>query len=183
MRVVCYLLGQACVLGNCALRPFASFRSLGSRRALSLTHPPPPATARQLDSASERQFQGTGLGLAVSSQLSAQLGGRLEGSSAGLAKGATFTLFLPLVDPPPRPARLEEGEGWDKAPAGVFATTIRSAQSTTGRHGAWSRRDARKSGLVRVARVYHTPLIANPPFRLPTVVWQISIVPGSRVPM
>lgn len=51
----------------------------------------------QLDSASDRKFEGAGLGLAICSKLAAALSGRLECHSAGLGRGATFRLLLPLA--------------------------------------------------------------------------------------
>lgn len=49
------------------------------------------------DSAEVRARSGTGLGLHVAAELARGLGGRLEASSAGLGRGSTFVLTLPIV--------------------------------------------------------------------------------------
>jgi len=49
------------------------------------------------DSTDVRARSGTGLGLHVAAELARWLGGRLEASSAGVGRGATFVLTLPLM--------------------------------------------------------------------------------------
>jgi PAS domain S-box-containing protein len=55
----------------------------------------------QGDSSITRTFGGLGLGLAISKALVDQHGGTLAGVSAGRGKGATFTVTLDTVPPPP----------------------------------------------------------------------------------
>jgi CheY-like chemotaxis protein len=59
---------------------------------------------RQADSTSTRTQKGLGLGLAITRHLVELHGGSIEASSAGEAKGATFTVNLPLLLNPARPA-------------------------------------------------------------------------------
>ncbi|MBK8048228.1 MAG: PAS domain S-box protein [Anaerolineales bacterium] len=55
----------------------------------------------QLDSALARQFEGTGLGLALVKRLAMQHGGDVRVESAGIVgEGSTFTLVLPYTDTP-----------------------------------------------------------------------------------
>jgi len=49
---------------------------------------------RQADSRAASR-QGTGLGLSISRSLAAKMGGRIEASSPGVGRGATFTLTMP----------------------------------------------------------------------------------------
>jgi signal transduction histidine kinase len=53
---------------------------------------------RQADMTSTRQHGGLGLGLSIVRQLVELHGGSIEASSAGLGKGATFTVNLPLAE-------------------------------------------------------------------------------------
>ena len=54
----------------------------------------------QADSSITRQYGGTGLGLALSRHYCRMMGGQITVDSAGLGKGSTFTIRLPLtVDP------------------------------------------------------------------------------------
>ena len=55
---------------------------------------------RQENSASTREFGGLGLGLAIVKHLTELHNGRVTVASAGLGKGATFTVELPLMDLP-----------------------------------------------------------------------------------
>ncbi len=60
----------------------------------------------QADVTVTRQFGGLGLGLAIAKAAVDGHGGRLRAESAGLGKGATFTVDLPLVDEGKNPANL-----------------------------------------------------------------------------
>lgn len=51
---------------------------------------------RQADASSTRRYGGLGLGLAISRQLVEMHGGRIEAQSAGMGRGATFVVSLPL---------------------------------------------------------------------------------------
>jgi signal transduction histidine kinase len=55
---------------------------------------------RQADSATTRRFGGLGLGLAIAKQLVEMHGGHVEARSAGVGKGATFVVTLPLSGSP-----------------------------------------------------------------------------------
>src|SRR6185503_6008843 len=50
-----------------------------------------------------RRFGGLGLGMAISSALVGQLGGRLSAKSDGLGKGSQFTITFPSTDQAPSP--------------------------------------------------------------------------------
>lgn len=53
---------------------------------------------QQADGSTSRQYGGTGLGLTISRELAAQLGGRIDLEST-FGKGSTFTLVLPIGKP------------------------------------------------------------------------------------
>jgi CheY-like chemotaxis protein len=57
---------------------------------------------RQADARFDRAQGGLGLGLAIAKQLVELHGGTIEASSAGIGRGATFTIRLPCVDGPDR---------------------------------------------------------------------------------
>jgi signal transduction histidine kinase len=59
---------------------------------------------RQADSSSTRRHGGLGLGLAIVRRLVAMHGGRVEAASGGRDRGATFTVWLPLLADDARPA-------------------------------------------------------------------------------
>src|SRR6185295_151505 len=75
---------------------------------------------RQADSSSTRPHGGLGVGLALVKDLVELHGGHVRAESPGEDKGATFTVELPLADPPPEavdPPKAE-GEG-ERALAGI----------------------------------------------------------------
>ena len=51
----------------------------------------------QLETATIKQFQGTGLGLALTKQLVELHGGTIEAASLGEGQGSTFTVHLPIA--------------------------------------------------------------------------------------
>ncbi|PSB18834.1 PAS domain S-box protein [Phormidesmis priestleyi ULC007] len=66
---------------------------------------------RQEDASTTRQYGGLGLGLAIVRQLVEAHGGTIAADSQGEGQGATFTVWLPLLDAEP------EGSQSDKSPA------------------------------------------------------------------
>jgi PAS domain S-box-containing protein len=69
---------------------------------------------RQSDASSQRAYGGLGLGLAIVQTLVEMHGGRVAAASEGEGRGATFTVWLPLLEP------RQAGTGpADRQPAGV----------------------------------------------------------------
>lgn len=71
---------------------------------------------RQADSSSTRQHGGLGLGLSIARHLVDLHGGTIEAASAGMGRGATFTVRLPVGVPAEEP-RSERGVSARGAPA------------------------------------------------------------------
>jgi CheY-like chemotaxis protein len=75
-------------------------------------------TFRQGDASTTRSHGGLGLGLSIARRLVEMHGGRIEAMSEGKARGATFTVTLPVVSLSPRAA----------APSPLPATTLRAGR-------------------------------------------------------
>ncbi|WP_265596331.1 HAMP domain-containing sensor histidine kinase [Verrucomicrobium sp. BvORR106] len=56
------------------------------------------------DTSTTRRHDGLGLGLSIVKHLVELHGGSIQAASEGLGKGATFTVTLPIITPPDRPA-------------------------------------------------------------------------------
>ncbi|WP_198141230.1 sensor histidine kinase [Verrucomicrobium spinosum] len=56
------------------------------------------------DTGTTRRHDGLGLGLSIVKHLVELHGGSIQAASDGLGKGATFTVWLPIITPPARPA-------------------------------------------------------------------------------
>jgi PAS domain S-box-containing protein len=72
---------------------------------------------RQGDASSTRRHAGLGLGLAIVKNLVEMQGGVVHATSAGLEKGATFTVRLPLAPQEPREVRVAGNGHGHTAPA------------------------------------------------------------------
>ena len=55
----------------------------------------------QVDASMTRRHGGLGLGLAIARQIVVAHGGSIEAHSEGAGRGASFTVTLPAIDPPP----------------------------------------------------------------------------------
>src|SRR5262249_5619529 len=63
---------------------------------------------RQADSSPSRSYQGLGLGLAISRHLVESHGGVIRAESAGVGKGATMTVLLPVPPLADEPSKADE---------------------------------------------------------------------------
>jgi PAS domain S-box-containing protein len=73
----------------------------------------------QVDSSTTRTHHGLGIGLAIARQVAEAHGGTVEGFSAGLNQGSTFTLILPCCAAPGRRASQTGAAGAQAAEAGA----------------------------------------------------------------
>lgn len=74
----------------------------------------------QSDGSRKRRYGGMGIGLALSRAIVEAHGGRLDARSEGMGKGATFSIFLPLVaDRQERPSRETRGSSPAHSPQAV----------------------------------------------------------------
>jgi signal transduction histidine kinase/ActR/RegA family two-component response regulator len=81
---------------------------------------------RQADASTTRRYGGLGLGLAIVRQLVELHGGSIEAYSDGPDKGATFTLYLPLLKNP----KFKEPDGCEVSPALADTQDIEPADLT-----------------------------------------------------
>lgn len=78
---------------------YASIQSGRTAQHFGLKPPAPLFLPPQVDSASDRKYEGAGLGLAVGRKIAEAGGGSLACTSEGLGRGACFTLLVPLKPP------------------------------------------------------------------------------------
>jgi CheY-like chemotaxis protein/two-component sensor histidine kinase len=87
---------------------------------------------RQADSTSTRAHGGLGLGLAIVRHLVDLHGGSVQADSAGLGKGAMFTIRLPLaVDRKPAKIRMTRSETWSPENSQRHAEPLRSLEGVS----------------------------------------------------